>query len=322
MGSGPPTQDWELEVDAGTAASIIPSGQLRRLQRAVDPAMLPTGAGEALARGIGHYDLEDVLLVPATVRPVDSRRHRNYRYAPLCVLGIGERGLGLWAGARAAPGLQAVLSFDDIAAIERDADGPRRTLTVSGAGTGLTVRYDADGDASADLWTRSLRLRCAGKPGPLPDGPRPPVPHGLRPFLAHPDESAVVASSHSLAGHGSSLLAVTEREIIVMQCGHGPAPPWHAHSRVLYVPRGHVTELSVASRILRIGSAGADMTVRLPSRNLAEAASRWLKRLWVGGSAYGEAESALLTLMPSLSSAPAGDGEGTRPGGGGDRPWR
>lgn len=160
MGSGPVTQDWELEVDRETAVSIIPSGQLRRLQRAVDLAMLPPGAAEALARGIGKYDLEDLLLVPASVQPVGPRRRRSYRYAPLCVLGLGEHALGLWAETRPSPGLVTVLPFDAIAAIERRASGRRRTLTVTGSGTSFTLRYDSDGDASADIWTRRLRQRC------------------------------------------------------------------------------------------------------------------------------------------------------------------
>lgn len=277
MGSGPRTQDWELEVSRDAALRVIPPGQLRRLQRAVDPAMLPPGADEALTRAVGGYELEDLLLVPASVRPVGPRRSHRYRYAPLCVLGIGDRGLGLWAETRPSPGLVTVLPFDAIAAIERDTDGSWRTLTVTGAGTGFTIRYDSDGDASADLWTRRLRLRCAGEPGPLPEGPRPPVPHGLRPFLADPADPAAVVSHHSPAGHGNSVLAVTTQEIIVVESGHDPARPWHGHSRVLYVPRGHVTGSAVEAGTLRICSTGTDLSVGLSSRKAAEIASRWLE---------------------------------------------
>lgn len=45
-------------------------------------------------------------------------------------------------------------------------------------------------------------------------------------------------------------------------------------------------------------------------------------QLWVGGSAYGEAESALLILMPLLSHGKARRDEGAERDGGSDQAWR
>lgn len=160
MGSEAVPGDWEVVLGRDLAAGLIPRGQLRRMQRPVDPAMLPAGAAEALARGIGRHELEDLLLVPAFVRPTGPPWRRRCRYAPLCVLGLGERGVGLWTGAPEPPDLRIVLPYRDITAIERRAGGRWRRLTVTGTGGGITVRYTADGDASADIWTGRLRRRC------------------------------------------------------------------------------------------------------------------------------------------------------------------
>lgn len=154
--------DTELVVGRDLAAGLIRPGQLRRTQRPVDAAMLPPGAAEALDRAIGHCELDDLLLVPAHVRPAGPLWHRYRRYAPLCVLGLGEDGAGLWTeGPRAGePGVRAVLPYPAIAAIARQAGRHWRRLCVTSADSGFTVYYDADGDASVDIWTGRLRRRC------------------------------------------------------------------------------------------------------------------------------------------------------------------
>jgi hypothetical protein len=172
MGSEPVTQDWELLVGPDLASSLIPRGQLRRLQRPVDDRMLPDGAYRALAGSVGRPDLEDILLVPAVLRPVGHWWRRRFLYAPLCVLGIGDRGLGFWVEAQSAD-MALSLPFTDIAAIERRAEGHWRRLTVTGRDASFSVWYDTDGDASADIWTRRLRDRVVG--GPAPAGARTAV---------------------------------------------------------------------------------------------------------------------------------------------------
>lgn len=293
MGGDPVTQDWEMIVGRDLAASLIPHGQLRRMQRPVDLTMLPGGVSCALEGSIGRHGLGDLLLVPAVIRPVTPLWRRRCQYAPMCVLGIGERGLGLWADALPSPDVRTVLPFDGIVAIQRRDDGSQRRLTVTGSDVSFSVRYDADGDASADIWTRRLRLRCAecaGSPDArsLPEEHRTaPRPGNLRSFLIEPGDEAVVARWRSPLGRGSCLLAVTAREIIVVSSS-GPLPrPWRSHMRALYAPRGTVTEAAVMSRTLRLRSAGTDVRVPLPSRRLAEAASRWLDRPLAGQTPPG-----------------------------------
>jgi hypothetical protein len=202
----------------------------------------------------------------------------------MCVLSIGERGLGLWTDAPPSPDVRVAMPFDGIAAIERLGDGRWRRLTVTGNDTGFSVTYAADGDASADIWTRRLRLRCAGHVDSLPGEHRTsarlrnlwPWSRSLRPFLIEPGDEAVVAGWRSASGYGSCLLAVTAREINVVNSARSLIRPWRRRARVLYVPRSVVTGAIVTSRTLRLRSAGTDVCVRLPSRGLAAAASRWL----------------------------------------------
>ncbi|HEY1699937.1 MAG TPA: hypothetical protein VGG75_09540 [Trebonia sp.] len=162
MGSALVTQDWELIVSSDLASSLIPNGQLRRLQRPVDDRMLSARAYRALADRVGPPDLEDMLLVPAVLRPVGHRWQHRRLYAPLCVLGMGERGLGLWVESP-SPGVQAALPFADITAVERRAEGSWRRLSVTGRDTAFSVWYTADGDPSADIWTERLRGRAASQ---------------------------------------------------------------------------------------------------------------------------------------------------------------
>ena len=87
MGSEPFTRDWDMVVRSDLAPHLLPPGPLRCMQRPVDVAMVPDGARQALARDVGRHGLEDMLVVPALVRP--GPRWRHCLYSPPCVLGIG-----------------------------------------------------------------------------------------------------------------------------------------------------------------------------------------------------------------------------------------
>jgi hypothetical protein len=154
MGGETATQDWELIVGRDLASSLIPRGELRRLQRATDLRMVPDDAYHALVCCIGRLELEDILLVPAFIRPVGRRR--RCLYGPMCVAGIGARGLGLWVQAPPSPHVRVVLPFEEVAAVERHAAGSWRDLTVISRDATFWVRYDADGDASANVWISRL----------------------------------------------------------------------------------------------------------------------------------------------------------------------
>lgn len=202
--------------------------------------MVPDGARQALARGVGRQGLEDLLLVPALVRPSGSPWRCRCQYSPPCVLDIGERGLGLWAQALPAPDVRVTLPLGAIAAVERGADGPRRQLIVAGPGGRLSVRYDASGDVPADNWVRRLRRHCAGRPEPLPAGSRTgrgPCPRDLRPLLIDGADDAVAAGPRALPWRGPCLLALTSREVCLMIPARMASPLAHEHPDGLRAPQ-------------------------------------------------------------------------------------
>lgn len=171
MGGQPLEADWELVVGRDLVAHLLPAGRRCGVRRPADVAWLPDGAYPALVDSVGRVGLEDLLVVPAVACPAKPWRRRCL-YSPLCVMAIGERGVGLWVQALPAPGVRAWVPFEEIAAVERRADGRRGVLVVTGRAATLPVRYDADGQAVVDAWARRLRLRAAAAPGGHADGKR------------------------------------------------------------------------------------------------------------------------------------------------------
>jgi len=292
MGSEPFTRDWDMVVRSDLAPHLLPPGPLRCMQRPVDVAMVPDGARQALARDVGRHGLEDMLVVPALVRP--GPRWRHCLYSPPCVLGIGERGLGLWVQAPPVPDVRVMLPFGAVAAVERRAEGTRRQLIVAGPGTRLSVLYEASGDSPADTWIRRLRRRCAGPPEPLPARPRTRhgPPRALRPFLIDGGDDAVTAGPRALPWRGPCLLAVTSREIVVSWSRPAWPRPWRTRTRTVYVPRSSVAGATASSRALLLCTTGASVPVRLPSRAVAAAAARWLGQPRSDGPARGRSGAA------------------------------
>ena len=283
-------QDWELLVRSDLAPHLIPFGQHQWVHRPADVGMVPDGARQALARAVGRHGLEDLLIVPALVRPSGSRWRRRCRYAPLCVLGIGERGLGLWVQAPPPPEVWVTLPFGSIAVIERQDDGPWRKLIVVGPGRNLSVQYNASGDVPAGTWVRRLRRRCAGRPGPLPAGLRKrrrPRLRDVRPLLADQGDDAVIAGPRPAPWRRPCLLAVTSQEVIVAW-----SRPWRAGSRTVYIERNAVAGAMVRSRSLLLRTSGDSVRVQLPSRAVAAAAARCLGRPPVIDTGRGWPEAA------------------------------
>lgn len=154
--------DWELVVGRDLVARLLPAGAPFGVRRPADVAWLPDGAYPALVESVGCVGLADLLVVPAIAWLAKPWRRRCL-YSPLCVVAIGERGVGLWVQALPVPGVRARVPFEEIAAVEQRADGRRGVLVVTGRPDTLLVRYDADGQAVVDAWAR--RLRAAATPG-------------------------------------------------------------------------------------------------------------------------------------------------------------
>ena len=275
MGREPFIEDWELLVRSDLAPHILSPGQPRWARRPIGERMVPDGARQALAGGIGRHGLEDLLIVPALVRPSGFRWRRRCCYAPLCVLGIGERGLGLWVQAP-PPDVWVMLPFGVIAAVEQQADGPWRKLIVAGLGRKLSVRYHASGDVPVDTWTRRLRRRCARLPEPLPAGPgggRQARLRDVRPLLADQADDAVIAGPRPVPWRRPCLLAVTSQEVIVTW-----SRLWRASARTVYIERNAVAEATTRSRSLLLRTGDVSVRIGLPSRAVAAAAARCLDR--------------------------------------------
>lgn len=278
MGGQPPETDWELVVGHELAPHLLPAGP-RGVRRPADVGWLPDGAYPAIVDSVGHVSTEDLLVIPAAMWPVEPWRRRRL-YSPQCVMAIGERAVGLWVEALPAPGVRARVPLEEIAAVEQRADGRCGVLVVTGRAATLLARYEADGQAVVDAWTRRLRLCAAPASAPVPPGPGGRGPRGdANPgsLLLFPGDAIVSARWRSRAGHGACLLSVTSRELVIVRSTRGRRPPWRRATSTLCLPRGPIEDAVVRSRTMLLRSAGTEVRVSLRSRAVAAAASSWLR---------------------------------------------
>jgi hypothetical protein len=279
MDSQPVAVDWELIVGRDLIPHLLSAGRPRGVYRPADVTWLPEGAYTAILESIGRVGLEDLLVVPAVAWPAGPRR---CLYSPQCIAAIGERGVGLWAQALPAPGVRVQVPFGEIAAIEHRANGPRRLLVVTGRAVRLAVRYDADGQAVVDAWTRRLRQHAAVASAPVPPHPGGRAQRGSidpRSLLLDRGDAVVSAGWRSRVGCGECLLGVTSRELVIGQSLRDPRWPWSMSARTLYVPRGSIEDAVVRWKTVLMRSAGADLRIAFRSRRAAAVASSWLS--WV-----------------------------------------
>jgi hypothetical protein len=279
MGSQPWTADWEHIVGRDLVPHLVPGGQPHGAQRPAGMAELPNGAHAALTASLGRVALGDLLVIPAAAWRWQKWRRRSL-YTPVSVAGIGEQGTGLWVRTLPAPGVRVQLPFSGIAAIEHHADGPWHVLAVTGPTGRMLVRYREDGQTATDGWVRRLRLRAAPVPGPVPRAR--PGSRDLRrrldldTFLLDPGDEVTWAGWRSRARRAACLLAVTSRELIIVQSrpGHGLLP--RGIRSTLYLPRCSLQDVTVRARSVWLHSAGTDVDVELWSGKAAAAAFRWL----------------------------------------------
>jgi hypothetical protein len=278
MGGQPAAADWEYVVGSDLMLHLLPAGRPRGVHRPAGVAWLPDGAHPAIVDSVGRAGLEDLLVVPAVAWPVEPWR-RQCLYSPPCVMGIGERGIGLWVQALPVPGVRVQVPFEEIAAIEQRRDGPCGMLIVTGRAGMLPVRYHADGQAVVDAWTRRLRGRAAAMPAPVPPHPSGRQPYGgadLGSLLLSQSDPIVYAGWRSRVGRGACLLGVTSRELVVVQSLCARRRPWRRTTRTLCVPRGSIEDAVVRSKTVLLRSAGAEVRIVLQSRKVAAAADSWL----------------------------------------------
>jgi hypothetical protein len=295
MGMRPSTEDWEQLVGSDLVPHLVPAGQPGGVRRPADVSWLPPGAHQALGTVIGRHGLEDLLIVPAAAWPCGGLRRRCL-YAPLCVLGAGERAAGLWVQALPEPGIRAMVPLSEIAVIGQEADGPQRRLIITGRDSRLLVRCDAAGSMAAGALARRVRRRAAGDPGPVPAAPASlAVPRSWRhlpdPVALRLDGDEIAAAGRRSRRTGREiLLAVTSREVIIACRPPGGRLRQGRAARELYIPRRHIEDAGVRSGTLLVRSAGRDLPITLGSARLAEAASSWLAQV-IGGYDHTCADS-------------------------------
>jgi hypothetical protein len=287
MGVQPSQQDWEQVVGSDLMPHLIPAGQPRDARRPADVSWLPPDAHQALGEVIGRHGLEDLLIVPPAVW-WRGQPWRRCLYAPLCVLGVGERAAALWVQALPQPCVRVVVPFSEVAMITQEAAGPQRRLIITGRGSRLLVRYDLEGGMAADALARRIRRRAAGDPFP---GQVPGISRGLgRAARRLPDPAALrldddqiaVIGSGSLLARQKILLAVTSRELIIVSGRRAERLRRGRVVRTLYIPRQRIENVGHRSGTLRLRSAGQDVSVGLRSRRLAAAASSCLAQALSG----------------------------------------
>ena len=168
MGRQRDATEWEYIVERDLVPALLagPSGSAR------PPAGLgglPDRAHAGLVDSVGSVGLEDLLIIPPVAWPIGRWRWLwRSLYSPLCVAGIGERGVALWVRDLPVPGVRARVPFGELTAVAEHRDGPRRTLVVSGRTSSLSFRYDEAGQAAVTAWAQRLRSRAAAG-GPPPE---------------------------------------------------------------------------------------------------------------------------------------------------------
>ena len=170
----------------------------------------------------------------------------------------------------------------DVAAIEVQADGPERRVTVTGSAGHLAVRYTSRDEPLVTGLIGRLRQRAAGDPMPVPPGQQRTgiLAGGWRPGrpalcgLDAADAAAAVMVRSRRLGRGLCLAAMTPREFIAVRAGRG-IWWWRCHVTTLYIPRRRIDAASLSSGSLLLRSSGVNLNVRLGGRKAGAAVSRW-----------------------------------------------
>jgi hypothetical protein len=284
MNSQPSVADWEHIVRRDLGRHLMPLAGPWVAYRPAEVTGLPEGAYAALTDSVGPIDLSGLLVVPAAVWPWPGWRRRSLCTA-LSVAGIGDEGVGLWVRALSAPGVRVRIPFGDIAAVEDQVGWSRREVAVSGPGGRLLVRCRDEGRLDADAWIGLLRMRAAPVPllvpAPRPGRRQPRGEAALDSALCDAGEEVVSAGFRSHAQCAACLLAITTRELIIVQSRAERGTARRVIRRTLYLPRQSIQGTGTKAGTVCVRSADADVAVRLWSKKVAAHASSWLDQMLI-----------------------------------------
>jgi hypothetical protein len=283
MSSEPAVEEWEHAIASDLASHLTLASPVARPHQPLSVIDLPAGARAALTEAIGWHGLDDLLVVPAAARPF-GRLHRRCVYTPPCVLGVGERAVGLWVQALPVPGVRAIVLLGELAAVELRADGTGSRLTLRSHPRQLSVRYNRKADPLVGGLLR-LRRRAAGEPFPVPGAPpgNTYIPPRWQAVLGAPvlglragDGVAAVFGHARRPGGMEYLIALTARELVVIRAAWKRNPPHFDRPDSVQVPRRNIRKASIRSGCLLLRSAGVDLRVELGA-SLTPAAALWLE---------------------------------------------
>jgi len=252
----------------------------------------PEGSFEALHRSCGTDALDELFVIPKSVRNVRNVRSLPRTLTvvtPAHVLGIGESGIGLWV-TEPHPHVESVIDYDSFAAIDHVHIFLYGRMRFLGEGQDVTLRYNTVADYKLNPAVRLLRRRVAGQAFEVPENEGPddvllPFKWNLiarSPFLTlEPGAPVAVAFARRPARawknreHGA-LLALTPFELIFLHEPYEAASTYGTDGS--YLPRSRIDELRFEREKIVCRVKGRSLELVMPA-SLVEAGRRWFATL-------------------------------------------
>jgi hypothetical protein len=270
-----PAESWERPVASSAAARIGLHGG--RLRLSPSDAELPPGGQRALRACCGSIAPDHLLLVAPYARPIDLQR-RRYVSGAAALLGLGERGTGLWVQGHER-GVAVSVPHERIGFIEDVWLLGYGRLAVRSADARLAIRYDPATRAALAAAITELRMRATGEErhglpwsgvravddGRLADRAGLAIDRILADAGAEEAAALVDTLPGAPSGAGDRLVAVvlTPRELIITaETGREGLAGITGHDLVA-VPRRRLQRATAADGTLALRSANADRILRI-----------------------------------------------------------
>lgn len=243
---------------------------------------VPAGAWDTLREACGVESLEQIFVVPASVRDTGWRSPKVI--TPTEVLAIGSRAVGLWTGAP-DPGVKLVIGLPEVASIEDVQILLYGRLSFLSAKTRLTIRYNTVSRHLLDPSLIALRKSLAGsrcRVPPQEDGAA--LPYKWSFFLStvglRLEKDALIAFRYSgqppkqrRSTERGQLLTLNPYELIYMR---DPEESIHDFGEDAFLfPRSRIEDVVVGAERLEVVSRGRKASLPIAAPLLAEA-QRWL----------------------------------------------
>ena len=295
-----PPEAWEQELPQ-RAVSLLGRGPTgRHPYRPLREADVPASALTALGTDCGAGDLRQLLVIPASVRPISAGRRWRWVSTPTQVLGLGTRAVGLWVarsheggpaevprgGAAGAPPSMAdqvgeireTIPLRDLAFVEDARILLSGRLAFVAQGRALRVRYSTVARYDLRPALDDVRVALAGEPLAVGEPAVPPLPVKWQilaqtPAIRLNDSGATVLYDEPRTGRRRTrptLVALTPYELVVArEPTQGLSVDRYGVDSV-HVARRRVERISPAGGSLAIRAHGVDLDLDVGERLVAE----------------------------------------------------